>query len=41
MPIGNENGANEFWLPGGNTSGGYNEAVLDNMVITHNNNVEN
>jgi len=31
----------EFWLPGGKTSGGYNEAVLDNEVITHNNDINN
>ena len=41
LPIGNEAGANEFWLPGGKNSGGYNEAVLDNIVITHNNDIEN
>ena len=34
-------GTNSKWIPGEKTSGGCNEAVLDNMVITHNNNVEN
>lgn len=29
LPSGNENGANEFWLPGGYTSGGTPEAVMN------------
>ena len=29
MPSGNEGGANSFWLPGGKTSGGVPEAVMD------------
>jgi hypothetical protein len=29
MPTGNEGGANQYWLPGGKTSGGINEAVMD------------
>lgn len=29
MPSGNERGANEFWLPGGYTSGGMPEATID------------
>lgn len=29
MPSGNEPGANEFWTPGGKTSGGVNEAVME------------
>lgn len=29
MPSGNEPGANEFWEPGGVTSGGVKEAVID------------
>ncbi|MCA2009700.1 hypothetical protein [Tritonibacter mobilis] len=29
VPTGNEGGANEFWLPGGYTSGGMPEAVMD------------
>ncbi|MDC9607377.1 hypothetical protein WDV76_14580 [Xenorhabdus griffiniae] len=29
MPSGNENGANQYWLPGGKTSGGVSEAVMD------------
>lgn len=41
MPTGNEAGANEMWNTGGKTSGGYNEAVLDNMVIMQNNDINN
>ncbi|RNM05341.1 hypothetical protein [Dickeya undicola] len=29
IPSGNEPGANQFWLPGGKTSGGISEAVMD------------
>ena len=29
MPDGNEGGANEYWIPGGKTSGGVSEAVMD------------
>ena len=29
MPSGNEGGANEFWIPGGKTSGGVSEGVTD------------
>ncbi len=29
IPSGNENGANQFWKPGGKTSGGISEAVMD------------
>lgn len=29
MPSGNEGGANQHWIPGGVTSGGVNEAVMD------------
>lgn len=29
LPSGNESGANQFWLPGGVTSGGVSEAVMD------------
>ncbi len=29
MPSGNEGGANQYWVPGGVTSGGINEAVMD------------
>ena len=29
LPTGNEGGVNQFWLPGGKTSGGVNEAVMD------------
>ena len=29
MPSGNEGGANDFWVPGGKTSGGVPEAVID------------
>ena len=32
-------GTNSKWIPGGKTSGGNSEAVLDNMVITHNNDI--
>ena len=31
MPTGNERGANDFWLPGGYTSGGIPEAVIDQI----------
>lgn len=34
MPSGNESGANEFWIPGGYTSGGEMEAVLDPVPKT-------
>ncbi|MGK8933014.1 RHS repeat-associated core domain-containing protein [Pluralibacter gergoviae] len=34
MPSGNEPGANEFWLPGGKTSGGIPEAVIDQTPVT-------
>ena len=33
-------GTNSKWIPGEKTSGGCNEAVLDNMVITHNNDIK-
>lgn len=33
MPSGNEPGANEFWLPGGHTSGGLPEAVIDQVPL--------
>lgn len=29
MPSGNESGANKNWIPGGKTSGGYTEGVMD------------
>jgi hypothetical protein len=32
MPDGNEFGANEFWIPGGKTSGGINEATVDQIL---------
>jgi hypothetical protein len=35
MPSGNEPGANEFWLPGGYTSGGLPEAVIDQVPINN------
>ncbi len=41
MPNGSEGGVNELWTPGGKTSGGYNEAVLDNASIPHGNKIEN
>lgn len=41
MPKGTESTANDLWLPGGKNSGGFHEAVLDNMVITHNNDINN
>jgi hypothetical protein len=46
MPTGNEIGANSLWEPGGETSGGFKEAVMVNKTnpnaqITHNNNIEN
>ncbi len=41
MPTGSEGGANDFWLPGGITSGDKIEAVLDNVPIPHNNNISN
>jgi hypothetical protein len=31
MPFGNEPGANEFWIPGGQTSGGFLEATVDQI----------
>ncbi len=31
MPSGNEPGANEFWIPGGKTSGGIFEATVDQI----------
>ena len=31
VPSGNEGGANELWLPGGYTSGGVPEAVIDQI----------
>ena len=31
MPTGNEAGANRFWIPGGKTSGGVPEAVIDRI----------
>ena len=34
MPSGNEPGANEFWLPGGKTSGGIPEAVIDQTPVS-------
>ncbi len=45
IPNGNEIGANNLWIPGGKTSGGYREAVLLNKSnsftpITHNQSVE-
>ncbi|MEN8194464.1 MAG: hypothetical protein ABFS12_16710 [Bacteroidota bacterium] len=41
IPSGNEGGVNELWIPGGKTSGSYNEAVLNDVIITHNNSIEN
>lgn len=46
MPTGNEIGANSLWEPGGETSGGFKEAVMVNKTnpnaqITHNNDIEN
>jgi len=41
MPSGNEGGANNLWLPGGKTSGGRSEAVLNNQSIQHNNSINN
>ncbi|PKM73130.1 MAG: hypothetical protein CVU91_06070 [Firmicutes bacterium HGW-Firmicutes-16] len=29
MPNGNESGSNDYWIPGGYTSGGTKEAVID------------
>lgn len=45
MPDGNELGANEFWTPGGKTSGGFREAVIIDKVnpkaqIYHGNDIE-
>lgn len=31
MPTGNERGANPYWIPGGYTSGGIPEAVIDQV----------
>lgn len=31
MPSGNERGANNYWLPGGYSSGGIPEAVIDQI----------
>ncbi|MFY9307573.1 MAG: hypothetical protein WAQ28_00850 [Bacteroidia bacterium] len=31
MPSGNEPGANEFWIPGGKTSGGIFEVTVDQI----------
>lgn len=40
MPTGNEGGANSLWRPGGLTDpGGKREAVLDNISINHNNDI--
>ncbi|NQD62972.1 RHS repeat protein, partial [Enterobacter sp. CM29] len=33
MPSGNEGGANDFWVPGGKTSGGIPEAVIDQTPV--------
>ena len=33
MPTGNEPGANEFWIPGGYTSGGTPEVVIDQVPL--------
>ena len=33
MPNSNEVGANEFWLPGGYTSGGIIEATIDQVPL--------
>jgi len=33
MPSGNEVGANEFWIPGGVTSGGILEATVDQIQL--------
>lgn len=33
MPTGNEPGANEFWIPGGYTSGGIPEVVIDQVPL--------
>jgi hypothetical protein len=35
MANGSEQSANELWLPGGNTSGGYFEAVINPIPITN------
>ncbi|GEM_PF-2470626 len=45
MPNGNEIGANNLWIPGGKTSGGYREAVIIDKLnpsakIIHNKNIE-
>jgi len=34
MPTGNEPGANDYWLPGGKTSGGVPEAVIDQTPVS-------
>ncbi|RZA07761.1 MAG: hypothetical protein EOO68_02955 [Moraxellaceae bacterium] len=40
MPTGNEGGANSLWRPGGLTDpGGKREAILDNIEINHNNDI--
>ncbi|GHU54030.1 hypothetical protein FACS1894132_07930 [Clostridia bacterium] len=31
IPSGNEGGANDFWIPGGYSSGGLPEAVIDQI----------
>jgi len=46
MPDGNEIGANNLWLPGGKTSGGYLESVIIDKLnpsskIKHNKDIEN
>lgn len=46
IPYGNEIGANDLWIPGGKTSGGYFEATILNKtdptsLITHGKNIEN
>jgi len=33
MPSGNEAGANEFWIPGGKTSGRILEATVDQIQL--------
>lgn len=34
IPSGNEGGVNEFWIPGGYTSGGLVEAVIDSVPVS-------
>lgn len=34
IPSGNELGVNEFWIPGGFTSGGIPEAIVDQIPIS-------